>query len=399
MAKKQSLILLFLTLLLGAGCRDPIFYKISREVKPREPRIKGVPTKFVVYNADGDDYMYVAAASLHRYRDGGWDQGVWAKPPGTVFDLASSEDYLYALTNPERPAVWRWKAGMTEWEQLGGYSGSLQSIYGETDADGKPISKGKVFVGVRQGDPTEDGIDYAIYYVDEAASVDSALKPVPLPLGEKTGRLTGAAYDGAHHFLSTFGRGLYSWDETSTVHQLGNSANPKDTNRNLVGIIWTGAKVFAFGRRTDIYEVGAGGFTIKRNTASYYLTDAAAIWKLDNTATKGKILLGVKDGSNYGYEEIEFDLSTQDIIPNSAGMIDLYKPSNNVPSSVTDEALFDTTLRPHPVNHIFQTPESVDPARVLFAAVQGTGSTTNDIDSGVWSYRNRDGKDQWNAEE
>jgi hypothetical protein len=36
---------------------------------------------------------------------------------------------------------------------------------------------------------------------------------------------------------------------------------------------------------------------------------------------------------------------------------------------------------------------------VLFAAVQGTGSTTNDIDSGVWSYRERDGKWQWNAEE
>jgi hypothetical protein len=170
-------------------------------------------------------------------------------------------------------------------------------------------------------------------------------------------------------------------------------------NRNLVGIIWTGAKVFAFGRWTDIYEVNAGGFTLKRNTASYYLTGAAAFWRLDNTATEGKILLGVRDGSNYGYEEVRFDFSTPDIIYNSAEMIDLYEPSNNLPSSVTDEALFETTLRPHPVNHIFQVPESVDPAMVLFAAVQGTGSTTNDIDSGVWSYRNRDGKDQWNAEE
>jgi hypothetical protein len=35
----------------------------------------------------------------------------------------------------------------------------------------------------------------------------------------------------------------------------------------------------------------------------------------------------------------------------------------------------------------------------VFAAVQGTGTKTNDIDSGVWSYRSRDGKPQWNAEQ
>jgi hypothetical protein len=44
--------------------------------------------------------MYVAANSLHRYREGGWDSGTWVRPPGKVFDLAATDGYLYALLNP-----------------------------------------------------------------------------------------------------------------------------------------------------------------------------------------------------------------------------------------------------------------------------------------------------------
>jgi hypothetical protein len=405
MMKKRPLALLVLSLLslfLGAGCQDPIFYKISREVKPREPRIKGVPTKFVVY----DNFMYVAASSLHRYGPyrgtAGWDHGEWVNPLGRVFDLAATTEYLYALTNYNSPAIWRWKTGMAEWEQLGGYSGSIQSIYGETDAEGKPVKGGKVFAGILVKDPGENGIDYSIYYVDESAPPESALKG--LPLGENTGRLTGAAFDGASHFVSTFGRGVYSWNGTNDPPvQLVNTADGEDKNRNLMGIIRTGtdtAKVFAFGRDVDILEVSSAGFTVKRGSSSHYLTGAVALWKQPvNPGTEGKILLGIRDGSDYAYQEVRFDLAGGFLIANSSGEIDLYNPGASPPSTLTDTDLFDTTIRPHPVNHIFQVPPSVDPAMVLFAAVQGTGSTTNDIDSGVWSYRQRDGTWQWNAEE
>jgi hypothetical protein len=388
MVKKQSLILLLLTLLLGAGCRDPIFYKISREVKPREPRIKGVPTKFVVHTTStSEDFMYVAAASLHRYRNGSWDWGTWAKPPGKVFDLAASGKYLYALTNPERPAVYRSNEDVTVWELLGGYSGSPQSIYGEIGADGKPVSGGKVFVGVRQGDPTSDGIDYAIYYADDT---DSTFQP--LDMGGKTGLLTGAVLDGSNHFLSTNGRGVYSWNGAASTQ----AVPVEKIDPNLVGIIRTGdtsAKVFAFSRSGNIYEVTASGGT-PRGGASSKLTGAVALWRPNPSMGEGKILLGIRDGSNYGYEEVGFYLSGGDLVSGAA-----HKPGTSAPSSVEDASLFDTTLRPHPVNHIFQVPSSVDPAMVLFAAVQGTGATTNDIDSGVWSYRRRDGTWQWNAEE
>jgi hypothetical protein len=393
--KKRLLALLFLPLLLGAGCRDPIFYKISREVEPREPRIKGVPTKFVVYN----DFMYVAAASLHRYGSYkgavGWDHGEWVAPEGRVIDLAATTDYLYALVNYNSPALWRWQEGMTEWEIVGGY-GDIQSISGETDAEGKPIAGGKVFADVRMED-REDGIAYTIYYVDESLPPESALKP--LPLGERTGRLTGAVFDGALHFISTFGRGVYSWDGLGKVTQLMNTANPIDRNRNLTGIVRTTSKVFAFGRDLDIIEVSAAGFTVKKGASSHYFTGALALWKPLANAGEGKILLGVRDGSNYGYQEVRLDFSGGDLILNQDGGVDLHKPGTSPPSTVTDEYLFDTTIRPHPVNYIFQVPPSVDPAMVIFAAVQGTGSTTNNIDSGVWSYRNRDGTWQWNAEE
>jgi hypothetical protein len=397
--KKRLLALMFLSLFLGAGCQDPIFYKISREVEPREPRIKGVPTKFVVYK----DFMYVAATSLHRYgkykdsNTAGWDHGEWVGPPGRVIDLAATTNYLYALIDYNSPALWRWKEGMTEWESVGGYGG-IQSIYGETDAEGEPMPGGKVFADARMGD-REDGIAYSIYYVEDSASPQSALKP--LPLGGDTGHLTGVVFDGSRHLISTFGRGVYTWDGMGGgITQLSNTANPIDRNRNLMGIIRTNGKVFAFSRDVDILEVSPAGFTVRRGASSHYLTGALALWKQpSNQGTEGKILLGIRDGSNYGYQEIRLDLSGGDLILNQNNEVDLHKPGASPPSTVTDGDLFDTTIRPHPVNYIFQVPPSVDPAMVLFAAVQGTGSTTNDIDSGVWSYRERDGTWQWNAEE
>jgi hypothetical protein len=399
MVKKRSLILLSLALLLGASCRDPIFDKISREVKPREPKIKGVPTKFAVY----DDFMYVAASSLHRYgkyqggNAAGWDHGEWAGPPGRVIDLAATTNYLYALVDYNSPGIWRWKTGMPKWERLGGHGGSPQRIYGETDSEGKPVSGGKVFVGTLMGDPGPNGIDYSIYYADEAeSSPETVFKPFPLT--ERTGLLTGAAFDGGTHFLATTGRGVYAWDGTSSPVQLANTSNADDKNRSLQGIIWTGAKVFAFGRGGDMYKVEPGGFT-EILAGSYTLTGALAIWRPEPGAGEGKILLGIKDGSDYGYREVRLNLSTGELILNNEGKVDLHDPGSSPPSTVTDVDLFDTTLRPHPVNHLFQAPYSVDPAMILFAAVQGTGSTTNEIDSGVWSYRNRDGKWQWNAED
>ncbi|MDR1636892.1 MAG: hypothetical protein LBR93_06100 [Treponema sp.] len=404
MVKKQPLILLFFTLLLGASCRDPIFYKISREVKPLEPRIKGVPTKFVVYD-DGDGYyMYVAAASLHRYKNGGWDNwpSGWVAPPGKVFDLAATTDYLYALVNPERPEVYRWDGDSgSEWEPVEGYSGSPQSIYGEIDADGIPLLGGKVFLGARQGDPSEKGIDYSIFYADDKTSDFTWLNT-----GGNTGFLTGAALAGAGgtHFISTSGSGAYSWDESAGT----TATRVEDISPNLEGIIWAGGtKVFAFSRGADIYEITtstAPSSGTHKGGASYHFTGAVALWKEPlskppATPTKGKILLGIRDSGNYGYVEVPFDLSSGDLDYNTAGGVDLHKPGNAPPSTVTDSSLFDTTLRPHPVNSIFQAPYSVDPNMVVFAAVQGTGSTTNDIDSGVWSYRERDGIWQWNAEE
>jgi hypothetical protein len=283
---------------------------------------------------------------------------------------------------------------------VGGYGGSPQSIYGETQPNGEPVTTGgRVFLGTRRGDPSEDGLNYSIYYVDEdpTTSPESALKP--LPLGGNTGLLSGAALDGTTHFISTRGRGVYAWNDGSsspTITPIGG------VNSNLMGIISTASgKVFAFGRKTEIYKVEASTCDLIKGDSSSYFTGAVALFRSDATATEDKILLGIRDGSNYGYVEVRLDSTTEDIIRNTANGIDLYKPGtgNNPFSSVGDPSLFDTTIRPHPVNHIFQVPSSVDSAMVLFAAVQGTGSTTNDIDSGVWSYRSRDGTWQWNAEE
>jgi hypothetical protein len=49
---------------------------------------------------------------------------------------------------------------------------------------------------------------------------------------------------------------------------------------------------------------------------------------------------------------------------------------------------------------IFQAPSYIDPDMTLFSSVQGTWTSTNVTDCGLWSYRgNRVGGWQWNAEE
>jgi hypothetical protein len=50
---------------------------------------------------------------------------------------------------------------------------------------------------------------------------------------------------------------------------------------------------------------------------------------------------------------------------------------------------YTATIGKHPINHLFQTPNNIDPRMTFFASTQTAG---------LWSYRDRTGGWQWNAE-
>jgi hypothetical protein len=372
--------------LLGAAChQDPIFAIISREVKPREPRIKGVPTKMAIF----DNKVYVGASSLHRYTGSGWDKG--PQPPGKIYDLAATSSHLYALTGPDPMRLYRLGTGSASWAEVGfdtngdGGFPRLQAIYGEVDNEGKPISN-ILFVGTSSTTPDKEGVtSFAIFYTDGATSGGNL---IPVKLG--TALLTGAAWDGANHYVSTNGRGVYK-DASPTALSLISSGSER-----VSGLINIGSStILALCYNGDILRVSSSPLAkLNTNNISFTLRGPAAVWK-DSGGTATLLLTAVQNSDRtYGYREIR--LST---LTGGGGTIELRSPGNGSPTTVADPHQFIDTVEPKPLNSILQVPASIDPGMVLLLSVQGTGTADNSTDGGLWSYRSRDGILQWNAED
>jgi hypothetical protein len=380
-------------LLLGTCDQAPIFDMISREVKPREPRIKGVPTKMVVFNrvSSGTEWgMYVADSSLHRYAKnaGGtadWDEGDIPQPPGDdIFDLAATDACLYALVNVDSPKLYRFDR--TNWTEVGFASGNdgysrFQVIYGECDSKGKPVS-GNLYVGARNSSGA-----YAVFSTGSTGSLTR--------LGSATGLLTGAAYDGSsNHYISTEGGGVYQVSGSSATVVSNTSG------LSVTGMIQINdsspVKIIALCGNGDLYTVSGLGAT-KVGNAGITLTGGAAVWT-DGAATPTTLLLlavrssASVSNSTYGYREIVLSSGALPANPS-------VKEPGTAPSTVDDNKRYRDTIEPKPVNAILQAPDEIDASRVLFASVQGRGTARDNTDGGLWSYRPRSGVNQWNAEE
>jgi hypothetical protein len=371
-------------LLLFACDQAPIFDMISREVTPREPRIKGVPTKMVLFNRSNSVTpewgMYVADSSLHRYATNSsgkavWDEGDIPQPPGKIFDLAATDTFLYALVNVDSPDLYRLGQGSSSWDKVGfasdnqGYS-RFQAIYGDCDAEGKPVSS-NLYVGARNN--SSGG--YAVFHTTGG---DLTL------LVSGTGLLTGAAADGTNHYFSTEGDGVY----LSSGSPVSGTSGLK-----ITGMINTSTEIIALCGNGDLYTISGGTATGKGN-AGINLSGAAAVWT-DGTYT---LLVAATSSisstnSTYGYREL---VLSSGALPATVTM----KVPGTAPSTVDDNKRYLDTIEPKPVNAIFQAPKDVDPDdTTLFASVQGRGTAEDNTDGGLWSYRSRSGVYQWNAEE
>jgi hypothetical protein len=345
---------------------------ISQEVKPLEPLIKGVPTKFVVFGGA----VYVAnLSSISRYSGGSWSNQ--SKPNGDIRDLAATTGCLYVLTDS---SLYQWPTSGGGWTKITGLSGYPQTIYGAGTI---------LFVSLWNGDgDSKDHKDqkdtFAIYSVADGSTAGVLVK-------SGTALLTGAVESGGISYLSTYGDGIYILASLTTP--LVGSEDKK-----IVGLIAVASHVYAVARNGDILKADTSPVPTVVSTGKY-MNGAIALWEGggDGFPPSDKLLLlGIQSDKDntYGYWEIKLN-SAGDLPPIPL----LNEPGVETVTSVHNKDKYEATIGSYPVNHLFQVPAAIDPAKTLFAALQGTGKLKHDRDGGVWSYRERDGDWQWNAEQ
>jgi len=404
---------------------SPVFYIVSKDVKPVAPLIKGAPTSFAVYN----NAVFVASGTkLWQYKefpkedtkkDYRWEEYPF-KPEkkeeidnrfpsdGTekIMQIASTSAHLYALCYKDgdsrvetslkqlKGSVWE-KIKFSEENLSNGENSSIQQIFSALDM---------VFVGVRN----DSSFSYTIQYVDKN---DYTIKELKYPEEgiEKnvSGELSGAAYDGSGtYYICTRDNGIYKTasfpDANGTIRVSGSDKyaftgiiNLEDNNNTVVAISRGGA----------LYTVNDSVTLAKSFPESRFSsTGAIALWSdtvkpdnekketWDDDYSRRLLLVGRQDsleyttnsGYTYGYLELELD---ENGIKSDANFVE---PGINASfTTVDDNERFLSTIGKQPVNFIIQTPREIDPDKIIFASTQ---------QDGVWSYRVRDKKSQWNAE-
>ena len=155
------------------------------------------------------------------------------------------------------------------------------------------------------------------------------------------------------------------------------------------------------------FEVQESGFRQLRYSdgrtvaTGRYSTGALALWQQviindDETPNykdgKRMLVAGIQGGlfstttsSSYTHGYVEFEL-------NPDGSLNLDPVSRDNSPSITVDGNTDrytATIGKHPINYLYQTPPEVDANMIFFASTQTAG---------LWSYRDRTGGLQWNAE-
>ena len=413
-----------------------IFYTISTETEPQDALINGSPTNMVVFNRKGTDVLYVASGRLHWYAKNsngstGWNSAdhFTEQPGGRIIALASTIDYLYALCltgHGVNTALLRLDHDGEKWMMIDSAAGNyplIQSVYADPESN-------YLFAGACKNDNNKN--EFAILYLDDSPN------PVWHDLVADSGMLSAVMLRNNIHYLSTRtrGKGIYQISELDLAdnntagvkHLTDNSDGANSRDWLFMGMIKledNGEEgqdeeegddtadppiepipeihpkppkppiIIAIERGGALYEVNNGNFIrmkymYKDETigTGKNATGALALWK-DPYDPDVKILVaGVQDSAlstsyTHGYVEFEIDSSNSPFI----------KISNRNELSgmrtVSSHENYSSSLGKYPIIHLFQVPESIDANKTFFASTQTVG---------LWSYRLRSGKWQWNAE-
>ena len=393
-----------------------IFNKIISETKPLKPRIEGHPTNMVVFKRKYPDrvdpvpIMYVASGRLHWYAKEPdtdtslWDSGTYyiPQPDWKISALAVAEgangaQRLYALCrNGDGVTALRYiESSGNTWNTIPSEAEAtypvIQSIYADPEST-------RLFAGAT-GKNSQDQVQttYAILYLDDASNTLKMLE-------NNTSLLSGAVYRQEKgkdiYYLSTKGSGIFRVEGTSTA-QLANKSDVNQNNLMFMSMIKLNDDTIIAVER--IGKGASGGPLYKIDDANIafeqmpytlgdtkYATEALTLWQ-DYRAPDRKLLIaGILGGlsstttTSYTHGYVEFELNPDGSFNSGANRHD---PGTLL--SVIDQSQYTASIGKLPINHLFQAPPDIDTNMTFFASTQTTG---------LWSYRERDGRPQWNAE-
>ncbi|MDR0568656.1 MAG: hypothetical protein LBG87_05570 [Spirochaetaceae bacterium] len=363
MGKKNNLLMWLMLGILAVSCKQSaIFYAISQEVEPVDPRIDGMPTNIVKLG----DTVYVASrfnGDIQRYADGSW-KNLNQQPGGKILELAGTDAYLYALTgDPGSAGVSRYDPAEGGWQTIT-VSGNMQVIYGAGEY---------LFASVMHG----SGFD--IQYARDGDTSFTDLKT-------ETKLLKGAAVLDGVYYLATAGDGIFTFDGDSAQGPTAINGEA-EAKANITGVITVMNTIVAVSKGSILYG-NAEGFTAVSGGVTF--TGGLGLWEgvvtkkneneEDEEVPLKLLLLGTQGASGsttHGYREIVLTAEGT-LNPDAMG---LYSPGTHDNSSVRNADKYNSSLRRYPVIGFLQAPDTI-----LFAAT---------VKSGLWAYRNN----VWNAEE
>ncbi|MDR2184796.1 MAG: hypothetical protein LBO80_03890 [Treponema sp.] len=356
--------ILALSLFFFPSCKqDAIFFDISQEVEPKDPRIEGTPSKIVRFPSSGivDITLYVANGRLHRYKEGTpavtrgtWDSSV-GQPPGGARTVAATTGFLYAITgngNPNSFQLYRSGDGNTWPATFAGSSNGqirisyIQSIFGAGEV---------LFIC------TGPAPNCVISYLKDSDNSDA-----PTEIPGLRGLLTGAILDGSDYYLAVSEKGIYTGTSESSLAELPGSSGKKFQGPDsLINANGTNYALTTSG----IWKLSSGSISPTSVPFSFF---CSALYPNPLAGTPSLLLLGTDGG--YGAYAID---------PSGA----IGPP--NVNGSMPDGTTGFSSLEDNVVNYLYVLSEtSLSPysAPVIFASTQREG---------LWSYRNG----EWNAED
>jgi len=365
---------LFIICLFFTACdQEPLFWDIAHEYPPIEPIIQGSPSRIVAATYPSPDpsqskekpVLYVSNGEIWQCDTNTDDLPMWQimspQPRGKIKTLAAPlEGYLFSLD---------WDGNIRKWD---GTEWSLPL----KETEGKPeqiFGAGNfLFAGARTGEPgTANG--YCILAMEAQNSAMTMKK-----IKENTGLLSGAVYDGGDYFLGTQGGGIY---KTNTPTVLLPDP-PLTEGSSIIGIIKHDDKIVAITTQREIMYYKDKDFIIY-TVPGFDFSGAIASWEYDG---KHLLLLGLlnKSGSfGYGYRELMWD-----------GGISV--PGETEISSVERGSQFTSAIGNYGVAALYVLPPNItykadnDERPVVYAST---------VKNGLWSYRRRGGRAQWNGED
>jgi len=391
--------LLFLCIFFTACDQEPLFWDIVHEYPPIRPVINGSPSGVVsiTYPEQSNPVLYISNGTIWEY-DTNTDPNtdlVWQKMSpqpagGRIKALATTKGYLFSLD---------WNGNIKKWdgslwtELQTGITGTIEGIPipEQIFGAGDYLFAGALTDEEKSG--KKDG--YCILAIEVSKSKMEDPESKMSVIKENTGLLFGVVSDGSQYFIGTRGNGIYktgnptSQDSLNLVDISGSTGN-NASELSVAGLIKHGNFIVAVTtRRQILYYDGS----IFESFASPGVDFSGAMASWEDSNGNRLLLLGLlnKSGSfGYGYREL--------IWKNGGNFTDdktLYVPGENDISSVEKGSQYTSAIGNYAVSALFVPPISVmnsndnEERPVIYAST---------IRDGLWSYRKRNEKVQWNGE-